>query len=206
MPQDLFLFDQTHAEPSPWAGVDEAGRGPWAGPVVAAAVILPKQVDLPGLNDSKLLTPTRRAILFNLIQERALAVSWAEASAEEIDRLNILQATFLAMRRALDGLSLTPRLVRVDGNLTIPGITPPQEALIGGDGLSASIAAASIIAKVVRDRRMLREHAQFPHYGFDRHKGYGTPDHQVALKTFGPCPLHRRSFSPVRNTLTPLPA
>ncbi|HEY9721019.1 MAG TPA: ribonuclease HII [Oscillatoriaceae cyanobacterium] len=177
------------------AGVDEAGRGPLAGPVTAACVVLPKRVPraLDGLTDSKKLSEARREHYFALLQEVALAIGVGRASAEEIDRINILQATFVAMRRALDAIA-TPEHVLVDGNLLIPELEWPQQAIIGGDGLSLSIAAASVIAKVTRDREMHALDAQYPGYGFARHKGYGTPAHREALDRLGPCHEHRRSF------------
>ena len=182
------------------AGVDEAGRGPLAGPVVAAAVILDERQPIRGLADSKQLTPLQRDRLHDQIRARALCCSVAEASVEEIDRLNILQATMLAMRRAVEGLRLKPGRVLVDGN-RIPVLKVPAEAVIGGDATVASISAASILAKVYRDRLCLTLHALHPQYGFDAHKGYATPEHLAALRTHGACPLHRRSFAPVREVL-----
>ncbi len=181
----------------PVAGVDEAGRGPLAGPVVAAAVILPEDFAPCGLDDSKKLSPARREKLFAAITAAA-NVQWAtsEVGAEEIDRLNILRATHLAMARALNGLPIKPRHALVDG-LPVRGLPTEHTAVIGGDGLSLSIAAASIIAKVTRDRIMLALDAKFPQYGFARHKGYGVRQHLEALKIHGPCPIHRRSFAPV---------
>jgi ribonuclease HII len=187
------------------AGVDEAGRGPWAGPVTAAAVILPPGAALPGLDDSKKLTPLQRDRLFDLIRNRALAFAVESVDSTEIDRLNILQATFLAMRRALGKLAPAPHLVLVDGSLGIPGLPLPQRPLVGGDGKSASVAAASVLAKVTRDRLMQESHTLYPVYGFDRHKGYGAPVHAEALRRHGPCPLHRRSFAPVKETLRTFP-
>ncbi|MDR3221996.1 MAG: ribonuclease HII [Candidatus Accumulibacter sp.] len=177
-------------------GVDEAGRGPLAGPVVAAAVILDPDDPIEGLDDSKKLSAKRRAAL--AIQIRARALSWAvaEASAEEIDRLNILQASLLAMRRAVDGLALRPQRALIDGNIC-PRLDCPAEAIVGGDGKIASIAAASILAKTVRDAGMLALHAIYPVYGFDRHKGYPTAFHLRALREHGPSPVHRRSYAPV---------
>ncbi len=174
-------------------GVDEAGRGPLAGPVCAAAVILPTETELPGLNDSKKLSEKKREKLFPLIQEAALAWSVAFASVEEIEERNILGATFLAMNRALSGLSRTPELAIIDGNRNT-GIEIPSRCVIHGDARCASIAAASILAKVSRDRLMLRLAEQYPQYGFERHKGYGTKAHYEALQRFGPCPAHRPSF------------
>ena len=179
------------------AGVDEAGRGPLAGSVVAAAVILDDRVPIPGLADSKKLTALQRDRLYNAIRAHALCCSVAEASVEEIDRLNILQATLLAMRRAVVGLRLKPALVLVDGN-RLPVLDVRAEAIVKGDAKVAAISAASILAKVTRDRQLLDHHAAYPAYGFDRHKGYGTADHLQALREHGPCPLHRRSFAPVQ--------
>lgn len=181
----------------PLAGVDEAGRGPLAGPVVAAAVIL-DPADVPaGLCDSKLLAAGERERLFREIAERALSVSVASATAAEIDALNIRQATLLAMRRAVAGLALRPAFVLVDGN-DPPVFACPAEAIIGGDGIACSIAAASIVAKVTRDAMMARLCARYPAYGFSRHAGYGTAAHRAALQVHGPCPEHRYSFAPVK--------
>ncbi|MCK6431519.1 MAG: ribonuclease HII [Burkholderiaceae bacterium] len=182
------------------AGVDEAGRGPLAGPVVAAAVILDELHPIVGLADSKVLTPKRRERLYDEVRAKALACCIAQASAEEIDRLNILQASLLAMRRAVDGLRLTPHRVLVDGN-RVPVLRAPAEAVIGGDAKVQAISAASILAKVHRDRLCKEMHAQHPGYGFDVHKGYPTPAHLTALRTLGPCEEHRRSFAPVRQAL-----
>jgi ribonuclease HII len=177
-------------------GVDEAGRGPLAGPVVAAALILDPDQPIDGLNDSKKLSAKRRATLAVEIRAKALAWAVAEASVEEIDRLNILQASLLAMRRAVDGLALRPERALIDGN-KCPQLDCPTEAIIGGDGKIASIAAASILAKTVRDAGMLVLHAAYPVYGFDRHKGYPTAFHLQALRAHGPSPVHRRSYAPV---------
>lgn len=179
------------------AGVDEAGRGPLAGPVVAAAVILDDRAPIPGLADSKTLTASQRERLFDDIHAKALALCIAQASVAEIDRLNILQATLLAMQRAVDGLRLTPTHVLVDGN-RLPVLKVPATAIVKGDAKVAAISAASILAKVERDRLCTGLHAQWPHYGFDGHKGYPTPAHLEALRAYGPCPAHRRSFGPVR--------
>ncbi len=179
------------------AGVDEAGRGPLAGPVVAAAVILDELQPIRGLADSKLLTAARRELLYAEICAKALCVCIAEASVEEIDRLNILQATLLAMQRAVGGLRLAPLRVQVDGN-RLPVLPMPAEAIVKGDSKVASIAAASILAKVHRDRLCASLHAQFPDYGFASHKGYPTPEHLAALRRLGPCGAHRLSFGPVR--------
>lgn len=183
------------------AGVDEAGRGPLAGPVVAAAVILDELKPIRGLNDSKLLTAKARERLFDEIHAKALCFSIALASVEEIDEINILQATLLAMRRAVDGLRLKPLRVLVDGNRT-PALTVAAEAIVGGDAKVKSISAASILAKVHRDRLCQTLHEQHPEYGFDGHKGYPTPAHLAALRRHGACPHHRRSFAPVREVLT----
>lgn len=180
--------------------MDEAGRGPWAGPVAAAAVILKPGASLEGLNDSKKLTPAKRERLFDTIRRESLHFSVALVEPGVIDRINILQATFLAMRHALETLGAKPDLVLVDGNRPIPQCPYPQEAVTNGDGRSAAMAAASILAKVTRDRLMKDAHQKFPHYGFHRHKGYGTPEHLEALRTHGPCALHRLSFAPVRET------
>lgn len=178
-------------------GVDEAGRGPLAGPVVAAAVILDPKRRIRGLDDSKALTAKKREALYEKIVERSLAFCVASASVEEIDRLNILHATMLAMKRAVEGLSIVPTLARIDGN-RCPVLAVRSEAVIGGDALVPAISAASILAKVTRDRMLLELHAQFPMYGFDAHVGYGTPRHLAALDEHGPCEHHRRSFAPVR--------
>ncbi|MDT8992089.1 ribonuclease HII [Curvibacter sp. APW13] len=182
------------------AGVDEAGRGPLAGPVVAAAVILDERNPIAGLNDSKKLTARRRDQLFDEIRAKALCCSVAEASVEEIDSLNILQATLLAMRRAVDGLRLKPGKVLVDGN-RLPVLDVVAEAIVQGDALVPSISAASILAKVTRDRWCEEVDAAFPQYGFAAHKGYGTAEHLAALQAHGACIHHRRSFAPVRNVL-----
>ena len=177
-------------------GVDEAGRGPLAGPVVAAAVILDPHNPVDGLNDSKKLSAKRRATLAVEIRAKALAWAVAEASVEEIDRINILQASLLAMRRVVDGLALRPERALIDGN-KCPRLDCPAEAIVGGDGKVASIAAASILAKTVRDAGMLTLHVIYPVYGFDRHMGYPTAFHLQALRAHGPSPVHRRSYAPV---------
>ena len=182
------------------AGVDEAGRGPLAGPVVAAAGILDDLKPIMGLDDSKKLTALRRARLFDEIRAKALCCSIAQASVEEIDRLNILQATMLAMRRAVEGLRLKPRLVLVDGN-RIPLLDVPAQAIVKGDALVGAISAASILAKVHRDRWCRDFDQQYPQYGFAAHKGYGTAQHLAALRAHGACPEHRTSFSPVAEVL-----
>lgn len=174
-------------------GVDEAGRGPLAGPVCAAAVILPRDLEIDGLRDSKKLTDARRRALFEVITQNALAYGIAFASEQEIDEINILQATFLAMRRAMDKLTLRPDFALIDGNReTDFGL--PVRTIVKGDDLSANIAAASILAKVTRDDYMIELDKSFPQYGFAVHKGYGTQKHYAALREFGPCPAHRRSF------------
>jgi ribonuclease HII len=182
------------------AGVDEAGRGPLAGNVVAAAVILDDLHPIAGLNDSKKLTALRREKLFVEIQAKALCVSIGQASVEEIDRLNILQATMLAMQRAVNGLRLKPAKVLVDGN-RIPQLDVLAEAIVGGDASVKAISAASIIAKVTRDRQCDELHAQYPQYGFANHKGYGTAEHLAALKKHGATPEHRRSYAPVAQAM-----
>ncbi|UCV06590.1 ribonuclease HII [Dechloromonas denitrificans] len=182
-------------------GIDEAGRGPLAGPVVAAAVILDPARPIPGLNDSKKLSEKKRDALAVLIRERAIAWAVGEASVEEIDRLNILQATFLAMQRAVAALAVLPTSALVDGN-RCPQLPMPVEAVVKGDGKIASIAAASILAKTVRDAGMLVLHQQYPVYGFDRHMGYPTAAHCQALAAHGASPVHRRSFGPVAKQLS----
>ena len=174
-------------------GVDEAGRGPLAGPVCAAAVILPPEAELPGLNDSKKLSEKKREQLFPEIQRLALAWSVAFASVEEIEERNILGATMLAMNRAISGLSLRPELALIDGNRNRE-IQVPSRCVVHGDARCASIAAASILAKVSRDRLMVELAREYPQYGFEQHKGYGTKAHYAALREYGPCPAHRPSF------------
>lgn len=181
----------------PVAGVDEAGRGPLAGPVVAAAVVLDAHRPISGLADSKQLSARRRESLAESIRERATAWGLAVVEPADIDRLNILQATFRAMHEALDALSLDPVLVRIDGNRA-PRLPWPVQTVVGGDRLDRAISAASILAKVHRDSLMLELHERWPQYGFDRHKGYPTAAHLAALESHGPCPAHRRSFRPVR--------
>lgn len=185
------------------AGVDEAGRGPLAGPVAVAAVILDKRRRIRGLNDSKQLSERKREALFPLIQERALAWRVEFVEPDEIDRLNILQATLEGMRRAVTALQPFPDLVRIDGNRAPKGLNCMAETLVGGDALEPAIMAASILAKVARDRLMVQLHAAYPQYGFDVHKGYPTPAHLSALAQHGPCTHHRRSFAPVREALRP---
>lgn len=178
-------------------GVDEAGRGPLAGPVTAAAVILDPARPIDGLRDSKQLSAARRDALAALIRERALGWAVASASVEEIDALNILQASLLAMRRAVLALPMAPSLARVDGNRA-PVLPCGVELIVGGDAIDAAISAASILAKTTRDTEMMRLHRLYPHYGFDRHKGYPSPEHLAQLRRHGPCEEHRRSFAPVR--------
>ena len=177
-------------------GVDEAGRGPLAGPVVAAAVILDPANPVEGLNDSKKLSAKRRELLAIEIRAKALAWSVAEATVEEIDAINILQASMLAMRRAVEGLVVKPVSALIDGN-RCPALACKAEAIVGGDGKMESIAAASILAKTIRDAGMRELHVAYPHYGFDRHMGYPTAFHLQALREYGASPVHRRSFAPV---------
>lgn len=186
--------------PGLMAGVDEAGRGPLAGPVVAAAVILDDLHPIAGLNDSKKLTAKRREKLFDEIKAKALCFSIAEATVQEIDEINILQATLLAMKRAVEGLRLKPVKVLVDGN-RLPAIDIRAEAIVQGDALVPAISAASILAKVHRDRLCEQMHAQYPQYGFDQHKGYGTAVHLAALQAHGPAECHRLTFAPVARSV-----
>ena len=194
-PKDLWVIENARYSDTVQCicGVDEAGRGPLAGPVYAAAVILPRGLVIEGLNDSKKLTEKRREALFDVIVEQAVAYGIGSADEKEIDEINILQATFLAMRRAIAQLAVRPDLALIDGNRE-SDFGVPAQTVIGGDGKSANIAAASILAKVTRDRVMLQYAAQYPQYGFDVHKGYGTKRHYEALREFGPCPIHRQSF------------
>lgn len=180
------------------AGVDEAGRGPLAGPVVSAAVVLPEAFDIPGINDSKKLSEKKRDALFPVIQAHAIAFGIGVADHEEIDRINILQASLLSMKRAVEALQLTPDYLLIDGKFKIDS-TIDQRPVIKGDALSRSIAAASIIAKVTRDRIMADLDAQYPQYGLKRHKGYPTKAHKEAILTHGPSPVHRRSFKGVKD-------
>jgi len=184
------------------AGVDEAGRGPLAGPVVVAAVVLgPGRTPINGLNDSKQLNEARRETLYQRIVERAVAWHVVAVEVGEIDRINIFQATMLGMRLALEGVAHATELARIDGNALPRGLPCPAEAWIGGDARDRAIMAASILAKVTRDRAMVALHDQWPQYGFATHKGYSTPAHLAALTAHGPCPQHRRSFAPVRAAL-----
>ena len=200
MTMDLWTYEreQWSAGDETLCGVDEAGAGPLAGPVYAAAVILPREIDIPGLNDSKKLTEKKREALYDVITAQAAAYSIASVSAAEIDEMDILNARMLAMQRALDGLSIKVDLALIDGNRdhgSRVAITVPHVCLIGGDGKSASIAAASILAKVSRDRYVSTAlEAQFPQYHFAKHKGYGTKLHYEMLDAYGPCPEHRRTF------------
>ena len=174
-------------------GIDEAGRGPLAGPVVAAAVILPQGYELPGLNDSKKLTEKKREALFDVIMEKAIACSVAQASVEEINQFNILEATLLAMRRAIEGLSVKADFALIDGNVS-RDFPLPATAVIHGDAISPSIAAASILAKVTRDRMCIDLDAEYPMYGIAKNKGYGSKQHMDALRRYGPAPIHRTKF------------
>jgi ribonuclease HII len=183
--------------PQPVCGVDEAGRGPWAGPVCAAAVILGSPPGIVGLNDSKKLSPGRRDLLEREIIANAVAWGVGFASVEEITALNILVATGLAMRRAVEAMAVAPTFALVDGNYPF-ALPCPVRTIVGGDGISASIAAASILAKTARDRLMVRMDEIYPGYGFAKHKGYGVAAHARALREFGPCPIHRPSWAPIR--------
>ncbi|MBO5102013.1 MAG: ribonuclease HII [Clostridia bacterium] len=174
-------------------GCDEAGRGPLCGPVVAAAVILPRDIDIPGLNDSKKLTEKKREALFEVIKEKAIAYAIAEASPEEIDEINILNASMLAMRRAVEALSVPADFALIDGNCS-RGFSIPTETVVKGDSLSMSIAAASILAKVTRDRGCAELDRLYPEYGIAKHKGYPTKDHMDAVRAYGPSPIHRKTF------------
>lgn len=194
---NLDLFEQAAIANGRLAGIDEAGRGPLAGPVVAAAVILDPVRRINGLADSKLLSPARREQLALRIRERAVAWAVAEASVDEIDALNILQATLLAMRRAVDQLQVAAEYALVDGNQW-PRLTIPGRTIVDGDQLQPAISAASILAKTARDAMMRELAARHPGYGFDHHMGYSTPEHLYCLQQLGPCQLHRRSFAPVR--------
>ncbi len=192
---DWFAYEQAAASKGYRAvcGIDEAGRGPLAAPVFAAAVILPLGLEIPGLNDSKKLSEKKREVLFDVICEKAISFSIAFADEKEIDQLNILQATFLAMKRACEGLKVPADYALIDGN-RMPPLLIPGETIVKGDSLSASIAAASILAKVSRDRLMKELDAIYPEYQFSKHKGYGTALHVQKIREYGPCPIHRRSF------------
>lgn len=197
---NLDLFEQAALASGRVAGIDEAGRGPLAGPVVAAAVILNPVRRINGLRDSKMLTPARREQLAGRIKERAIAWAVAEASVDEIDTLNILQATLLAMRRAVDRLEIAAQYALIDGN-QLPRLAIPGRAIVDGDCLEPAISAASILAKTARDAMMRVADAEHPGYGFGHHMGYSTPEHLDCLQRLGPCVLHRRSFAPVRIAL-----
>ncbi len=210
-PLARFDRDLADARAARLLGADEVGRGCLAGPLVAAAVELPLDDSLVGVNDSKRLSPSTRVRLAGEIRSGAIACGWSFVSAARIDAINIRQATLVALRRCIrratalavdvapgpGGTPATTRLVLVDGLDTVPGIDAPQLALVGGDGLSRSIAAASIVAKAIRDAFMMRLALDYPEYGFEHNKGYGTPDHLAALRRHGPCPWHRRSFAPI---------
>ena len=193
--QDMWKFEEKYYKQGMTlvCGVDEAGRGPLAGPVCAAAVILPANIDIPGLNDSKKLTDKKRRELYPVIIEKAIAYGIAFADHKEIDEINILQATFLAMQRAIDALTVRPQIALIDGNRE-KDFGLPVETIVHGDSLSASIAAASVLAKVTRDDYMLKMAETYPQYRFDIHKGYGTKAHYAALVEHGPCEIHRMSF------------
>jgi ribonuclease HII len=179
------------------AGVDEAGRGPLAGPIVAVAVILPEDFFLPGLNDSKLLSPKKREVLFIAIKKQALAIGVGKVGQRGIDQINIGRANVLVMEKAVAALKIKPDYLLIDGRIKLKNTSIPQKAIVRGDQKYACIAAASIIAKVTRDHLMLRYHQKYPAYGFDRHKGYGTKLHFRKIEELGPCPIHRRSFEPI---------
>lgn len=196
------LFDAVPNDAGHFAGVDEAGRGPLAGDVYAAAVILDPMRPIAGLADSKVLSEKKREHLALAIKEQSLCWSVAVATVEEIDRLNILQATLLAMKRAVEGLSIPPELAWVDGNQA-PRLNCRVQTIVKGDALVPAISAASILAKTARDEELKRLHMLYPHYAFDQHKGYGTALHLARLKQYGPSPVHRRTFAPVRACLEP---
>jgi ribonuclease HII len=212
--RQLSLFPEGSSNPDPWvldegvrgrgypmvAGLDEAGRGPLAGPVVAAAVILPSQAVIPGLTDSKALTPGQRDELFHLIQETAIAVAVGAVGPEDIDRINILQATRRAMEEAVAQLAPQPHALLIDGRMSIRS-SIAQFSIVKGDVRSHTVAAASVVAKVTRDRIMTAYHESFPQYGFHRHKGYGTQEHLEAIRLHGCSPIHRKSFRGVRGKL-----
>lgn len=185
-------------------GCDEAGRGPLAGPVYAACCILDPEKPIAGLNDSKKLVPKRREALARVIREQAVAFAVARVDAAEIDRIGILNASLQAMVMAVRMLDIAPQLVLVDGNILPPDMPVAAKAIIGGDAIDPNIMAASILAKTSRDAEMMLEHERYPEYGFDRHKGYGTAAHMLALASHGPCPIHRRSFAPVRRLVSRL--
>jgi len=184
------------------AGIDEAGRGTLAGPVTAAAVMLPRGLVIPGLNDSKQLSAEKREFLFEIIKKEALSYAVKSVDNKIIDKINILQATFVAMARAVGGLKVKPDICLIDGDCRVPCLSFKQRTVVRGDTKSASIAAASILAKVSRDRIMVRYAGRYPLYGFERHKGYGTKKHVEALKKYGACPIHRMTFSPVSSIVS----
>ena len=197
----LFEFDKVFYDKGLQfvSGIDEAGRGPLAGPVVAAAVVLPKNIFIDGVNDSKKLTEKKRNVLFEEIKQKAFSYGIGIVDAKTIDEINILQATFLAMRKALEQLSVKPNLVLVDGNHTIPNLQNKQQAIVSGDAKSACIACASILAKVTRDNMMYEYAKLYPQYNFEKHKGYGTKTHIESIQKYGPCPIHRMSFAPLNS-------
>lgn len=191
--EQMRVYERQYGPETRVCGIDEAGRGPLAGPVVAAAVILPREAEIFHLNDSKKLTGKRRELLFDEIREKAVAFGIGIVSPQVIDEINILQATYEAMRQAVGQLFVEPEVLLNDA-VTIPGLPFPQVPIVGGDAKSVSIAAASILAKVTRDRLMRQYDSLYPEYGFAGHKGYGTAAHQAAIRTYGPCPIHRRTF------------
>lgn len=199
-PTDEFELEARRCGYRRIAGLDEAGRGPLAGPVVAAAVVLPSRCHLVGCDDSKLLSESERERLYQIIAERAVGIGIGSASQEEVDRLNILEATRLAMRRAIAALSPQPDCLLIDA-VALPGCAISTRSIIKGDALSISIAAASIVAKVTRDRLMAEYHQLYPHYNFLSHKGYGTEEHLQQLSAHGPCPIHRKTFAPVAEVI-----
>jgi ribonuclease HII len=201
---DSFSFDKNFYDKglNLVSGIDEAGRGPLAGPVVAAAVILPQNVVIQGLNDSKQLSEKKREKLFEIIREKALTYAVEIVDNKTIDKINILQSTFLAMHNAVSNLKIKPELCLVDGNHKVPKLSINQEAIISGDAKSACIAAASILAKVTRDRMMVEYAKQYPVYEFERHKGYGTKKHIEVLNKYGPCPIHRLTFAPINDIVS----
>lgn len=190
---EMFAFEREYASCKYICGIDEVGRGPFAGPVVTAAVILPKDCDILYLNDSKKVSEKKREVLYDEIMEKAVSVGFGIMSNEVIDEINILQATYKAMREAINNLTVTPDILLNDA-VTIPGVDIKQVPIIKGDAKSASIAAASIVAKVTRDRMMVELDNKYPGYGFAKNKGYGTAEHIIAIKELGPCEIHRRSF------------
>ena len=202
-PTDEFELEARRCGYRRIAGLDEAGRGPLAGPVVAAAVVLPSRCHLVGCDDSKQLSESERERLYQIITERAVGIGIGSASQEEVDRLNILEASRLAMRRAIAALSPQPDCLLIDA-VALPGCTIPTRSIIKGDALSISVAAASIVAKVTRDRLMAEYHRLYPHYNFLSHKGYGTDEHLRQLAAHGPCPIHRKTFAPVAEVIAHL--